>query len=103
MSKVATPTPNAPTTTTSSTTTTTTPSTPTNSTTAPTTSTTTTTATTPTAARVPNVTGDSARVATSTLIAAHFVVAEMTRTVTDKEQNGVVLDQRPAAGSTVNT
>jgi hypothetical protein len=87
--------------TTSSTTTTTTPSTPTSSTTTPTTSTTTTT-TPPTAARVPNVTGDSARAATSALIAARFTVAEKTKTVTDKGQNGVVLDQRPAGGSTVS-
>jgi hypothetical protein len=101
-STATTPTTNAPTTTTASTTTTTTPSTPTSSTTTPTTSTTTTTATTPTAARVPNVTGDSARAATSALIAARFTVAEKTKTVSDRNRNGVVLDQRPAGGSTVN-
>jgi hypothetical protein len=83
-------------------TTTTTPSTPTSSTTTPTNSTTTTTATTPTAARVPNVTGDSARLARSALTAAGFVFAQRTKTVTDKSQNGVVLDQSPAGGSTVN-
>jgi hypothetical protein len=48
------------------------------------------------------VTGDGARAATSALIAAGFTVAEKTKTVTDKRQNGVVLDQRPAGGSTVN-
>jgi len=79
-----------------------TPSTPTSSTTTPTTATTTTTATPPTAARVPNVTGDRARAATSALIAARFTVAERTKTVSDKGQNGVVLHQRPAGGSTVN-
>jgi hypothetical protein len=90
------------TTTAPATTTTTAPPTPTNSTTTPTTSTTTTT-TPPTAARVPNVTGDSARAAASELIAAGFtVVVEKTKIVTDKGQSGVVLDQRPAGGSTVN-
>ncbi|MBV9417721.1 MAG: PASTA domain-containing protein [Solirubrobacterales bacterium] len=67
-----------------------------------TTQSTTTTAATPAAARVPNVTGDSARAATSALIAARFTVAEKTKTVTDKGQNGVVLRQRPAGGATVN-
>jgi hypothetical protein len=65
-------------------------------------STTTTMATTPTAAMVPNVIGDRARAATSALIAARFTVAEKTKRVTDKGQNGVVLHQRPAGGSTVN-
>jgi hypothetical protein len=101
-STATTPTTNTPTTTTGSTTTTPTPSTPTSSTTTPTTSTTTSTATTPTAVRVPNVTGDKARAATSALIAARFTVAEKTKTVTDKARNGVVLHQRPAGGSTVN-
>jgi hypothetical protein len=97
-----TPTRNTLTTTTASTTTTTTPSTPTRSTTTPSTATTTTPATAPTAAKVPNVTGDSARAAMSALTAARFTVAEQTKTVTNKGQNGVVLDQRPAGGSTVD-
>jgi hypothetical protein len=108
-STATTPTTNTLTTTTppplTTTTTTGTPSTLTTSTTAPTTSTTsttTTTATTPTAARVPNVTGDSTRAATSALIAARFTVAEHTKAVTDKDQNGVVLYQSPAGGVTVN-
>jgi hypothetical protein len=87
------------------TTTTTTPSTTTSSTTTPTTTTTTTTtttATTPAAARVPNVTGDSTRAASSALIAARFTVVEKAKTVTDKGLNGVVLDQSPAGGSTVD-
>ncbi|MBV9416693.1 MAG: PASTA domain-containing protein, partial [Solirubrobacterales bacterium] len=87
---------------TSSTPTTTTPSTSTSSTTTPTTSITTTTATKLTMATVPNVTGDRAPAATGALIAARFTVAEKTKTVTDKGQNGVVLDQRPAGGSTIN-
>jgi hypothetical protein len=98
-STATTPTTNTLTTPTSSTTTTA--SSPASSTTAPTTSTTTAAATTPAAARVPNVTGDKARAATSALIAARFTVAEKTKRVTDKGLNGVVLDQRPAGGSIV--
>jgi PASTA domain/Putative peptidoglycan binding domain len=99
-STATTPTRNTLTNTTASTTTPT-PSTPTSWTTTPTTSTTTTTAITPTAARVPNVTGGSARAARSALIAARLTVAEKTETVINKGQNGVVLDQRPAGGSTI--
>jgi hypothetical protein len=101
-STATTPTTSTLTTTTGSTTTTPPPSTRTSSTTTPTTSTTTSTATPPTAVRVPNVTGDRARKATRALIAARFALAEKTKRVTDKGQNGVVLDQRPAGGSIVN-
>jgi hypothetical protein len=101
-SNATTPTTSTLTTTTGSTTTTPPPSTPTSSTTTPTTSTTTSTATAPTAVRVPNVTGDRAREATRALIAARFAVAQKTKRVTDKGQNGVVLHQRPAGGSIVN-
>jgi hypothetical protein len=77
--------------------------TPTTNTLTTTTASTTTPTATPTAARVPNVTGDSARAATSALIAARLTVAEKTKKVTDKGQNGVVLHQRPAGGSSVST
>jgi PASTA domain/Putative peptidoglycan binding domain len=76
--------------------------TPTMNTLTTTTASTATTATTPTSARVPKVTGDSARAAASALVAARFAVAEKTKRVTEKRENGIVLDQRPAGGSTVN-
>jgi serine/threonine-protein kinase len=48
---------------------------------------------------VPDVTGLGTRLATSQLSQAGLTPVERSRTVTDESQDGVVLEQRPAAGS----
>ena len=57
-------------------------------------------ATAPTTVTVPPVTGDQAAGATNTLKAAGFVVRQVTKTVTNAADNGIVISQNPAASAT---
>ena len=52
----------------------------------------------PTTANVPNVNGQTAAAATSALQGAGFKVAQTTKNVTNKSQDGVVLSQSPSGG-----
>ncbi len=54
----------------------------------------------PTTASVPHVKGDTAGAASSTLSGAGFKVTQQTQTVTNKQNNGIVLSQTPGGGST---
>ena len=56
----------------------------------------------PTTAKVPDVTGDTARGATDELQAAGFKVTEQTKDVTKQNKDGIVISQDPGAGSTLN-
>jgi eukaryotic-like serine/threonine-protein kinase len=54
---------------------------------------------TPTTVSVPNVVGDTAAQASSTLTGAGFTVAQTTKSVTDKKQDGIVVSQNPSGGT----
>ncbi len=56
-------------------------------------------ASTPTTTNVPDVKGDTAAAASSALTAAGFQVRERSKNVTKSSDDGVVIDQSPAAGS----
>jgi len=56
----------------------------------------------PTTANVPNVKGETASAASSTLTGAGFKVTQQTKNVTVSSQDGVVIDQTPAANTTAN-
>jgi beta-lactam-binding protein with PASTA domain/predicted Ser/Thr protein kinase len=56
----------------------------------------------PTTAQVPDVTGDTAQGATNQLTAAGFKVVEQTKPVTKQSKDGIVVAEKPKAGSTVN-
>jgi eukaryotic-like serine/threonine-protein kinase len=56
----------------------------------------------PTTAKVPNVKGQTANAASSTLTGAGFKVSQQTKNVTAKSQDGVVIDQTPAGNATAN-
>ena len=56
----------------------------------------------PTTAKVPDVTGDTARGATDELQAAGLKVSEQTKDVTKQNKDGIVISQDPGAGSTLN-
>ena len=56
----------------------------------------------PTTAKVPDVKGQIASAATSTLTGAGFKVTQKTKNVTVASQDGVVIDQTPAANTTAN-
>ena len=55
----------------------------------------------PTTASVPSVKGQSASAATSALKSAGFKVVQQAKTVKRQDQNGIVVAQSPAGGSTV--
>ena len=55
---------------------------------------------TPTTATVPNVTGETAAVATSALQKAGFSVAQNSKNVKRQSRNGIVLSQSPNGGAT---
>jgi eukaryotic-like serine/threonine-protein kinase len=54
----------------------------------------------PTTAQVPDVTGDTVKGATNALTAAGFKVAKETKPVTTQNQDGIVVEEQPKAGST---
>ena len=54
----------------------------------------------PTTASIPNVQGQTASAATSTLTGAGFKVSRSSKAVTKSSQNGIVLKQSPAGGQT---
>jgi eukaryotic-like serine/threonine-protein kinase len=54
----------------------------------------------PTTAQVPDVTGDTVKGATNALTSAGFRVAKQTQPVTTQNQDGIVIEERPKAGST---
>jgi serine/threonine-protein kinase len=54
----------------------------------------------PTTAQVPDVTGDTVKGATNALTTAGFKVTKQTKAVTTQNQDGIVLEERPKAGST---
>ncbi len=56
----------------------------------------------PPTASVPGVEGDTAGAASSALSGAGFKVTQQTKTVTNQQNNGVVLSQTPGGGSTAN-
>jgi serine/threonine-protein kinase len=56
----------------------------------------------PATARVPTVTGQPAAAATGALTGAGFTVTQQSQPVGDPRQNGIVISQNPAGGSSAN-
>jgi eukaryotic-like serine/threonine-protein kinase len=59
-------------------------------------------ATAPTTAKVPDVTGDTARGAGNQLAAAGFKVTQESKAVSKQNKDGIVVSQTPGGGATVN-